>query len=83
MEYMGRKVLRIICEPSIEDKRKVMEDIAKAGRRRRKKVWCLSTGKVFNSLTEASEEMKLDKGNLSKACNGKRESVDGFIFSYI
>ena len=39
--------------------------------RKRKKVICLTTGEIFNSMREACDKYHLDGGSLTKACQGK------------
>ena len=46
----------------------------------------INTGKiinVYNSIKEAAEELKLDRGSISKCCNGKRKSVGGFKWMFV
>ncbi len=38
----------------------------------KRKVKCLTTGKIFNSICEASEESGVHKGSISKVCKGER-----------
>ena len=38
--------------------------------------------KKFNTVTEAADELKLDKSNLCKACCGKYKTVGGYIWEY-
>lgn len=47
-----------------------------------KKVYCITTGKVFNSLSEAGDEYGIDKSCISKVCRGKRKTVKGLTFTY-
>lgn len=48
-----------------------------------KKIMCLNTGVVYNSLTEASIKLNIKISNLSKVCNGKRNMVGGLKFIFI
>jgi len=36
----------------------------------------------FDTIAKASETLKLDDGNISKALRGKRKSVGGYVFKY-
>jgi len=40
-----------------------------------KKVICLTTNKIFNSILEASKEYKTNKSSISKCCKGKMKSA--------
>ena len=50
---------------------------------KRKKVLCLNTMQIFNSITEASEVTGANRKNISSVCKGKRKTVNGYIFKYI
>lgn len=53
---------------SEEEKFSYIENRAKA---RRKKVICLNTNEIFNSMKEACDKYHLDPGSLTKVCQGK------------
>ena len=38
---------------------------------------------IYNSIKEAAELLNLDRGSISKCCNGKRKSVGGFKWKFI
>ena len=38
-------------------------------------VICITTGKIFNTIKEASEFYNIDSGHISACCNGKRKSA--------
>ena len=40
-----------------------------------KKVICITTGKIFNSVTEASNYYNVSNGNISSCCRGTRKST--------
>ena len=46
----------------------------------RKKVICIDTGEIFNSIAEAQQVKKIY--NVSLCCNGKRKSVKGLHFKF-
>lgn len=52
---------------------------------KRKKVLCVETGEKFDSITLASNIMKLDRNSISLVCLGKRKSVgkEKYTFKYI
>ena len=61
--------------------------IKKNTRARSKKVQMLdiATGevlKVFDSVSEASREMKISHGNISSVCRGERKQAGGYIWRY-
>ena len=47
-----------------------------------KKVRCLETGKVFESINDARRIMGLDGSSISKVCKGKNKSTKGYTFRY-
>lgn len=47
-----------------------------------KKVKCLNTGKMYDSIKKASEDNGLDSSGISKVCKGIRKSVGGLQFEY-
>jgi len=51
--------------------------------KKRKKVLCVETGKIYNSLTEASKEEKINISCLSETCNGKQKTSKGYHWKYI
>ena len=48
-----------------------------------KKIKCIDTNKVFNSVSEASREYKIPAGNISKCCNGQRKIAGGYRWIFI
>lgn len=40
-----------------------------------KKVICLTTNKIYNSIAEAGRDMKINAGHISDCCNNKRKSA--------
>lgn len=47
-----------------------------------KKVICLTTNEIFNSLTEASYKYDISIANISACCKGKIKSAKGFVWEY-
>lgn len=47
-----------------------------------KKVICLETGKVYESVKEAAEELKLAATNISRACKSETRKCRGLTFRY-
>ena len=48
-----------------------------------KKVRCIETGVIYESLTEASRQTSIAVSNISECCNGKRKTAGGFHWEYI
>lgn len=50
---------------------------------RARKVICIETGAIYESITGAAKDLNLDSSNLTKVCNGKRKSYKGFTWKYV
>ena len=48
-----------------------------------KKVKCVETDIIYDSLKIASEENSINYGNLSSCCNGKLQSAGGYHWEYV
>ncbi len=48
-----------------------------------KSVLCVETGRIFNSIREATRQTGIPEGNISRVCRGKRKSAGGFHWEYI
>ena len=48
-----------------------------------KKVLCVETGKVYESIREAERLTGVSHSNISKCCIGKLKSAGGFHWQYI
>ena len=48
-----------------------------------KKVKCIETGTVYNSLTECANELELNISKISAVCRGKRKSTGNLHFEYV
>ena len=48
-----------------------------------KKIKCIDTGKIYDSMISASQELGVSQGSISKCCNGKRKSAGGYHFEYV
>lgn len=66
-----------------EHRRKLSE--AKRGEKhpRSRKVLCIETGIIYNTITEASRELNLNQSNISQVCTGKRKTCGGYHFKYV
>ena len=47
------------------------------------RIKCLENGIVYNSMREASEELNISYGNLSRCCSGQLKTVNGLNFEVI
>ncbi len=47
-----------------------------------KQVICIETGKVYDSLLEASKECGCSKNHISDCCRGKRNTTGGYHWKY-
>jgi hypothetical protein len=66
-----------------QKRNKVALDTLKQEREKtKKKVLCIDTGQVFNSLSEAGLVTSIPFQNISKACLGKRPSAGGYRWEY-
>lgn len=48
-----------------------------------KKVVCVETGEVFESLMEVERKTGIGNGSVSAVCNGKRKSAGGYHWRYV
>ena len=48
-----------------------------------KPVWCITTKTPFMSVLDASEQTGIDKGSISKACNGKYKTAGGLQWCFV
>lgn len=47
-----------------------------------KKVMCINTGEIFESVSSASNKLGVDKSHIVKCCRGKLKHISGFKFVY-
>lgn len=48
-----------------------------------KAIYCVETDKVYRSGICASKNTGISRGNISNACNGKRETAGGYYWKYL
>lgn len=53
------------------------------GNPRARKVKCITTGKIFNTLLEGAKYYDLKSPHISDCCKGKRNHVGGYKWEYI
>lgn len=49
---------------------------------KKRKVYCVELDKVFNSMTEAGEELNLDITSIGRCCKGKQKTCGGYHWMY-
>ena len=51
--------------------------------KRKKKVQCITTGKIYNSISEAAKDTNSDPSNIIKVCNGKYKTTNKLKWKWI
>ena len=64
----------------IESYKKVKEIFKDCNEQRKKKVFCITNNILYNSLTDASISLGVDKSNISRVANGKQIQIKGYKF---
>ncbi|MGG3157150.1 hypothetical protein ABEP50_15940 [Priestia megaterium] len=73
IKYLKRGVKHNWCD--YDPKEEMRKSAGEARKKNYKKVICLTTGEVFESISEASRYFKTSDSHISQACNGKRKSA--------
>lgn len=47
-----------------------------------KRVVCIETGKIYNSITIASKDTNINDGSISKVCHNKRKTAGGYHWRF-
>ena len=68
---------------SVEFKEKVRTTLRNSTKLKRKRIICIDTGIIFESITEAARILGFNQANLSKVCNGHRETINGLKFKFL
>ena len=58
-----------------EQKKKISRSLKGEKHPQARKVTCITTGEIFNCMTEPSEKYNLIKSHISSCCKGKRKSA--------
>lgn len=84
------KVLSVETKKRISDARKgkplsekQKQSLLNRGNKRSRKIICVETGVVYDSLTLAGKPLGLQATDISKVCKGKRKSLKGFSWKYL
>ena len=48
-----------------------------------KKIQCIETGIIYDSLKEVSKKFNIDNGALTKVCKGQRNTAGGYHWKYV
>lgn len=64
-------------------KEKCKKQLREAMEKTKRKVLCVDTGEVFNSIAEAEKTLGVKQSNISYVCLGKRERAGGYRWTYI
>ena len=62
-----------------------IDKIAKQEKRvdkRKRKVFCIELNKIFESATQASKELNINRPNISNCCAGKLKTAGGYHWEY-
>lgn len=72
-------------EEILKDYALIREELAEKAKRQKtnKKIICLETKEVFNSLGEAERKTNIDKRLISNVCNLKRKIAGGYHWSFL
>ena len=54
----------------------------RVGKSLSKKVICITTGEIFNSMREACRKYNISVGSMTECCQGKRKTVGGYKWEY-
>lgn len=57
--------------------------IEKAGKANERKVQCITTGKIYNSIKEITSELGLSHSNIVACCKGRRHTCGGLKWKYL
>ena len=54
----------------------------RVGKSLSKKVICITTGEIFNSMREACRKYNIHTGSMTECCQGKRKTAGGYKWEY-
>ena len=66
-----------------EETKKKISETEKGKHKKGKKVICIETNKIYESITLASNDTKADKYGIGQVCLGKRKSAGGLHWKFI
>lgn len=70
--------------PRSEETRKKISETHKGNKNpKAKAVICIETNKYYFTITEASKDLNVPHGNISRVCSGKLKTAGGYHFKYV
>lgn len=48
-----------------------------------RKIKCIETNQIYNSVSEAGRALNIDKGAISRCCNGQQKQAKGYRFEFV
>ena len=54
----------------------------RVGKSLSKKIICITTGEIFNSMREACRKYNIHTGSMTECCQGKRKTAGGYKWEY-
>lgn len=62
--------------------RKVDSACKRIGDANSKKILCVETGEIFESMSDVQRKTGISHGNISQVCNGSRKTAGGYHWKY-
>lgn len=83
----GHKMTKEQIQKAINSKKgktypKFVESLKKVQENNRKKVLCVETNKIYDSIKDAAQENNLCEQNISKVCYGERKTTGGLHWKF-
>lgn len=78
LALLGRKMAQSVVDKLVERNKENPCGFCKP-----RKVVCVDTGEIFDSLTQAGESIGVSKTSIYKACKGERKTVHKLRFAYV
>jgi len=69
--------------PMLETIKIKISDVRKGIATNMRKVKCIDTGEIFESMKEAGRHFSLEYKNIQKCCSGNRDSCGGYKWQYV
>ena len=82
VKHKKMSVHRLVAETYIPNPHNYPE-VNHKGVAKFRKVKCVTTGKIYNSIKEAADELGLYHSNIVACCNGRRATCGGLEWEYL
>ena len=69
--------------PLSEETKKKISEVMKNRKDKSKKVLCIETGEIFESVKDAQRKTGIYHGNISKVCHGKLKISGGYHWKFV